>query len=839
MIKNLHVAFCCSVFLLALTANLNGQIQVTGGQDGQALLNSLVSQGLEISNIQLNCPDGAYGTFEGGQGIIGIDSGITLTSGSIDNIPGPNDESNATGSNGALGDPFLDELSTFPTNDACVLSFDLVPCGDIISFNYVFGSDEYNEFACSSFNDIFAFLISGPNPNGGDYTNENIALIPGSSLPVAINTVNNGIGAGGINCVSLDYAEYFNSNENGEFNTELDGFTVPFTALANVIPGETYSLYLAIADASDSSYDSAVMLQAGSLSGTFVTVSATTSVTTIGGIDELTEGCVDGIITFETNTPVNDDYVIEYTISGTAANGEDFEELEGYALIPLGASSATIELITIGDSDIEGDETITLTVGSQNLCEQSTQTVTFTLHDSPTITACCDNTILLGESANLSIDGSASDVTWLPNDGSLSSTTVPNPVATPTVTTTYTATTSFADCVATSSVTIFVIQPPVCAPSAGAVSVSPYVCAGGSAQASVSGTFLEPGDVQVFVLHNSPTSNVAMPGFINYGFSNTGIYASNGLPQNTTLYISSVVGPNNGSGLPDLSSPCTVISAATPVTFLSPVTVTVNEFCDWAVTGDMTITIAASGGLPSISGNYTLSGTNLNSIAVLPNTSTTIMLGQFDGLSYTYTATDGNGCSGSNSHTVICYKTPIELISFEGKAITQGNLLDWVTGSEYMNDFFTIERSMDGAIFENIHTVDGKLNSNSDIKYSYLDEQVGNGTYYYRLKQTDLNSNYTYSDVVVIKRAAHINGIQSITPVPTESTINVELNSPETIESVINISDLSGKIILSHKVSLVSGYNNLTIDVSSLISGLYFVNWNDGDSNYTQKIVKQ
>src|SRR5699024_3968216 len=105
--------------------------------------------------------------FNGNPSDIGIDSGIVLTSGSAANIANPASFfSSAQFTGGAAGDTNLNTVlsmtgSSAVTHDACVLEFDFVPAGDTIKFDYVFGSEEYPEFACTGFNDVFAFFISG------------------------------------------------------------------------------------------------------------------------------------------------------------------------------------------------------------------------------------------------------------------------------------------------------------------------------------------------------------------------------------------------------------------------------------------------------------------------------------------------------------------------------------------------------------------------------------------------------------------------------------------------------------------------------------------------------
>jgi hypothetical protein len=168
-----------------------------------------------------------------------------------------------TGSNNLGGDADLQALVVDPTYDASVLEFDFITVSDSAVFNFVFGSEEYNEFVNSTFNDVFAFFISGPGITGL----QNIAMLPVfPPVPVSINNLNNGYSipatpASGpcTNCA------YFQDNTLGTYTTEYDGLTSILMAVAaNLQPGETYHLKIAIADVGDHAYDSGVIIQTGS-----------------------------------------------------------------------------------------------------------------------------------------------------------------------------------------------------------------------------------------------------------------------------------------------------------------------------------------------------------------------------------------------------------------------------------------------------------------------------------------------------------------------------------------------------------------------------------------------
>ena len=172
------------------------------------------------------------GLFAGGDDIaggtdkIGISDGVVLSSGNVASVVGPN----LLGKHNHFilqlpGDPDLDALVGAATFDATVLEFDFIPSADKVFFQYIFASEEYNEFVNSAFNDVFAFFINGVN----------CATIGDPRVPVSINNINNGnpFGGGGPNA-----ALYQNNDiaSGAPINTEMDGLTVALTCEAAVTP---------------------------------------------------------------------------------------------------------------------------------------------------------------------------------------------------------------------------------------------------------------------------------------------------------------------------------------------------------------------------------------------------------------------------------------------------------------------------------------------------------------------------------------------------------------------------------------------------------------------------
>jgi gliding motility-associated-like protein len=232
------------LFLFCTILNVSAQLVVNSTATNTQLVNNLAGQGVTITNFVRNCPTGGSGTFNGANSNVGISSGVILTTGSVNNAVGPNGSgSSGTNNNTTFADPNLTTLSSGAIYDPCIIEFDITPTCSTLAMTYVFGSEEYPEFV-NSINDAFGFFISGPGITG----TQNIALIPNTTTGVSINTVN----------PTANSIYYFNNA--GGTSVQYDGFTVPLTASVNVIPGQTYHMKLAIADASDHIYDSGVFL---------------------------------------------------------------------------------------------------------------------------------------------------------------------------------------------------------------------------------------------------------------------------------------------------------------------------------------------------------------------------------------------------------------------------------------------------------------------------------------------------------------------------------------------------------------------------------------------------
>lgn len=266
--------------------SLNSQAQITIDQTmtpEELVVDHLVGSGLGVSNVTFNGLPGTtlnnqIGLFSGTSAFIDFNEGLAFASGPVEIFTG--------GFGGLLnpnitGDPDLYAIinsggSGYPVNNCAILEFDFVPDFPFLTVGYVFVSQEYTSFTCSIYNDAFGFFISGPGISG-PYSNGavNIALIPDTETPVAINTVNSGTPSGVNdpgNCLIanpnfVQDSIYFTSNDPMAPNeVHFPGMTVNLYANYILTPGETYHIKLAVADASDGALDSGVILEGASFS---------------------------------------------------------------------------------------------------------------------------------------------------------------------------------------------------------------------------------------------------------------------------------------------------------------------------------------------------------------------------------------------------------------------------------------------------------------------------------------------------------------------------------------------------------------------------------------------
>ena len=237
----------------------------------------LAGEGVELTNGKFNnspgiVTDDQIGTFNRNNNTqFPFATGLVMTTGAVSVAAGPNSQTGASGTAGDYTDATLQQYATNTVTNCAALDFDFLAYADTFAFNYVFGSEEYPEYVCADYNDIFIFLLTGPDPTTGLTTTKNVAIIPGTisatnpqGLPVSINNVNGGIGSfgnAGPDCYGGTYSAYYISNGTNSQGVQYNGTTVQLSAEGNILACETYHMHLAIGNVMDYSYDSGVFLE--------------------------------------------------------------------------------------------------------------------------------------------------------------------------------------------------------------------------------------------------------------------------------------------------------------------------------------------------------------------------------------------------------------------------------------------------------------------------------------------------------------------------------------------------------------------------------------------------
>ena len=272
--------------LLACTSS--AQIVAETSMPIDSLVQEIFNTGtfVEVSNITFNgvavddtMTNVQIGYFANGfSDGLPIDSGFAMTTGNmaddfINEFSGP-----------VILDEYEDNdifsIAGVQVNDCAVLEFDVLNLAEALAFSYTFASTEYESFTCTSYNDAFGLFISGPGLSGPFENGAiNIATIPDSDTPIAINTVNGGVPTGSgvaeicenANSNWIEDSQYFIQNYgNSVSNITFNGFTVNLEAFVEVEQDQTYHIKFAICDATDGALNSGIILEANSFEGRFL-----------------------------------------------------------------------------------------------------------------------------------------------------------------------------------------------------------------------------------------------------------------------------------------------------------------------------------------------------------------------------------------------------------------------------------------------------------------------------------------------------------------------------------------------------------------------------------------
>jgi hypothetical protein len=392
------------------------KIFVKGGSCSSVSNVNLRSHGWDMIEGKWTDSDNrGLGYFTNGGSNFEMKEGLILSTGGLSTIEGPNSGTREIESSSMSGgvsipehDSDLATLGAGTVRNVSVLEFNFVPISNVITFRYVFASEEYSFYANTSYNDVFGFFISGPGIPG---EKQNIARLPytttGTDI-VSINNVNNGklewdmhncppgsnpknnifyinIPVAFSDCKDLTLQE-----QELHASMEFNGRTVELTATCNVIPCETYHLKLAIGNVGDMAFQSGVFLEAQSFSTSNLEI--INYVDNVMGMDSVYRGSTNN--KFVISRAYSDDSPLDVSLTygGTVVNGSDILQLDGSPLpasISIDANQQSVEIPYKVNTSSTGDKTFTITTNC--LCGGEAGTPkTLYIYDAPLVSVSCN-----------------------------------------------------------------------------------------------------------------------------------------------------------------------------------------------------------------------------------------------------------------------------------------------------------------------------------------------------------------------------------------------------------------------------------------------------------------
>ena len=376
------------LFIQITFANLQAQIGVdtTLKTPYELVTEYLVSGCIKVMNVNYTGSAAALGGFGSASGAFIFEQGLILATGKATNAIGPDDDIGTINGVdfGLPGDANLDNVSASnQTYDACVLEFDFVPNVDTIRFNYIFASEEYPEKVCSDTNDVIGIFLSGP---GVALTN--LAVIPGTTIPVNANSVNSGTSGSCATCnycLSLAYDGLYAGGNTAWM--QYDGFTEILEAKSWVSPCQTYHMKICIADGGDGLYDSGLFIEAGSFGEP--TTPTGQNYSSVGADNDIYEGCENYYIFNRPETSgLGTAYTFDILITGNAINGIDYSTFPTTITIPIGELTDTIFYSAFIDNNNENTEYFIISLlGECTPCTFSPTNDTIFIRDNYTLNA--------------------------------------------------------------------------------------------------------------------------------------------------------------------------------------------------------------------------------------------------------------------------------------------------------------------------------------------------------------------------------------------------------------------------------------------------------------------
>jgi hypothetical protein len=178
---------------------------------------------------------------------------------------------------------------------------------------------------------------------------------------------------------------------------------------------------------------------------------------------------------------------------------------------------------------------------------------------------------------------------------------------------------------------------------------------------------------------------------------------------------------------------------------------------------------------------------------------------------------------------------PIALLSFSGERTGRSNTLKWTTASETNNDYFSLERSHDAVNYEVFTTVNGSGSTVSISNYQAVDEDPFSAITYYRLKQTDYDGHFSYSQTISLSTMQE--SLQIINAYNENNTLELTLGGTIKGTVQVDIYNAEGRLVFTARSAAKEGNGKMMLSSSELSKGLYIIRATDGNVSATKKVI--
>ena len=182
---------------------------------------------------------------------------------------------------------------------------------------------------------------------------------------------------------------------------------------------------------------------------------------------------------------------------------------------------------------------------------------------------------------------------------------------------------------------------------------------------------------------------------------------------------------------------------------------------------------------------------------------------------------------------------PVKLVSFTAVTAGKNANITWQSASQINTKLFDLQRSVDGSKFSSIYNTSAAGNSNTGIKYSFIDRDIPSGSIFYRLKIIDNDGTTSYSKVVKVFSTINDLFITNIYPNPATSQVSISWNARSAGNTIAKVFDISGKKMISQKLVTFPGMNLHQLQVSSLSKGTYLLKLEKDGVTIVSEITKQ